>query len=82
LSGIQTFWVASGTNSNTNRNVTVDCGGSTSRVLGGGALVTNGNSTVAITASYPASDTSWSASASEVDALAASWTLTAFVICV
>ena len=71
----------SSANDNTSpKTVTVTCPGGT-KVLGGGGLATNNSSgTVALTASYPSSDTVWTVTA-ERQSGSGNWTLVASVIC-
>jgi hypothetical protein len=76
--------IFSSTSSNTSmspKTVTVNCGGGTNRLLGGGAFVSNPGNAVALTASYPASTTSWTASAFETKNYGSSWSITAYALC-
>jgi hypothetical protein len=70
----------SASNSNSTRTVTVSCNAG-EKVLGGGAYVTNPQNAVALTASYPASATSWTAEAVETDSAGGNWSITAYAIC-
>ena len=80
-SGLQTVFTTSPINSTTTRTLTATCP-SGKTALGGGVAVTPASATeVAITASYLANSTTWTASAQEVNAQIASWGLNVVVIC-
>jgi hypothetical protein len=80
-SGLQTVFTTSAINSTTTRTLTATCP-SGKTALGGGVAVTPATATeVAITANYLANSTTWTASAQEVNAQAASWGLNVVVIC-
>jgi hypothetical protein len=80
-SGLQTVFTTSAINSTTTRTLTATCP-SGKTALGGGVAVTPTTATeVAITASYLANSTTWTASAQEVNLLASSWGLNVVVIC-
>ena len=80
-SGLQTVFTTSAINSTTTRTLTATCP-SGKTALGGGVAVTPTTATeVAITASYLANSTTWTASAQEVNLQASSWGLNVVVIC-
>ena len=80
-SGLQTVFTTSAINSTTTRTLTATCP-SGKTALGGGVAVTPATATeVAITASYLANSTTWTASAQEVNAQAVNWGLNVVVIC-
>ena len=80
-SGLQTVFTTSAINSTTTRTLTATCP-SGKTALGGGVAVTPTTATeVAITASYLANSTTWTASAQEVNAQAVSWGLNVVVVC-
>jgi len=80
-SGLQTVFTTSAINSTTTRTLTATCP-SGKTALGGGVAVTPTTATeVAITASYLANSTTWTASAQEVNAQAVNWGLNVVVIC-
>ncbi|MBA3384847.1 MAG: hypothetical protein H0T20_09370 [Actinobacteria bacterium] len=80
-SGLQTVFTTSPINSSTTRTLTATCP-SGKVALGGGVAVTPTTATeVAITASYLANSTTWTASAQEVNTQAVSWGLNVVVIC-
>jgi hypothetical protein len=80
-SGLQTIFTTSAINSTTTRTLTATCP-SGKVALGGGVAVTPATATeVAITASYLANSTTWTASAQEVNAQAVSWGLNVVVVC-
>ena len=80
-SGLQTVFTTSAINSTATRTLTASCP-SGKTALGGGVSVTPTTaSEVAITTSYLANATTWTASAQEVNAQAASWALNVVVIC-
>jgi hypothetical protein len=80
-SGLQTVFTTSAINSTATRTLTATCP-SGKTALGGGVAVTPTTATeVAITASYLANSTTWTASAQEVNAQAVSWGLNVVVIC-
>jgi hypothetical protein len=80
-SGLQTVFTTSAINSTTTRTLTATCP-SGKTALGGGVAVTPATATeVAITASYLANSTTWTASAQEVNAQAVTWGLNVVVIC-
>ncbi|HJS71542.1 MAG TPA: hypothetical protein VJ858_02360, partial [Acidimicrobiia bacterium] len=49
--------------------------------VGGGGRVTGAADEVAITASYPVSDTQWKVEAFEINNTNKTWTLSAYVVC-
>lgn len=80
-SGLQTVFTTSPINSSTTRTLTATCP-SGKVALGGGVAVTPTTATeVAITASYLANSTTWTASAQEVNTQAVNWGLNVVVIC-
>ena len=80
-SGLQTVFTTSAVNSTATRTLTAACP-SGKTALGGGVSVTPSTaSEVAITASYLANATTWTASAHEVNAQVANWGLNVVVIC-
>ena len=80
-SGLQTVFTTSAINSTTTRTLTATCP-SGKTALGGGVAVTPATATeVAITASYLANSTTWTASAQEVNTQAVNWGLNVVVIC-
>ena len=80
-SGLQTVFTTSAINSTATRTLTASCP-SGKTALGGGVAVTPVTaSEVAITTSYLANATTWTASAQEVNAQAAGWGLNVVVIC-
>lgn len=80
-SGLQTVFTTSAINSSPTRTLTATCP-SGKTALGGGVAVTPATaSEVAVTASYLANSTTWTASAHEINLQAASWGLNVVVIC-
>lgn len=82
MPAIAIFTSTSASNSTSPKSVTATCGGATTRAVGGGAIVTNPGTPVALTASYPASNAIWTVSAVETNHYSPSWSITAYVICV
>jgi hypothetical protein len=81
LSGLQSVYATGPANSNTTRTLTAACP-SGKQAVGGGATILPANvADVALTSSYLANPTTWTASAEEADATAAGWSLNAVVIC-
>jgi hypothetical protein len=60
------------------KSISVDCPG-TKTLLGGGGLTNNADAY--LYASYPTDSNTWTVSAGEDTNLAASWTVTAWVVC-
>jgi hypothetical protein len=80
-SGLQTVFTTSAVNSDTTRTLTASCPSGKVAIGGGVAVTPSSASEVAITASYLANATTWTASAQEVNAQTASWGLNVVVIC-
>jgi hypothetical protein len=80
LSGLERVEATSATNSTPGRTAAMACPAG-KRLLGGGARVNPVLPQVAITSSYPGDDNTYQASAREVTATGANWSLTAFAIC-
>lgn len=53
------------------------------KAVGGGGIVTRtgGSGYAALTASYPSSDTEWSASGVRAGSTSTTWTIEAYVVC-
>ena len=80
-SGLQTVFTTSAINSTATRTLTATCPSGKTALGGGVAVTPTTASEVAITASYLANSTTWTASAQEVNAQVASWGLNVVVIC-
>ena len=80
-SGLQTVFATSAINSTATRTLTASCPSGKTALGGGVAVTPTTASEVAITASYLANSTTWTASAQEVNAQAASWGLNVVVVC-
>jgi hypothetical protein len=80
-SGLQTVFTTSAINSTATRTLTATCPSGKTALGGGVAVTPTTASEVAITTSYLANSTTWTASAQEVNAQAASWGLNVVVIC-
>ena len=81
-SGLQTVFTTSAINSTATRTLTATCPSGKTALGGGVAVTPTTASEVAITASYLANSTTWTASAQEVNAQIANWGLNVVVICV
>ena len=80
-SGLQTVFTTSAINSTATRTLTATCPSGKTALGGGVAVTPTTASEVAITASYLANSTTWTASAQEVNAQVANWGLNVVVIC-
>ena len=80
-SGLQSVFTTSAINSTATRTLTAACPSGKTALGGGVAVTPTTASEVAITASYLANSTTWTASAQEVNAQAANWGLNVVVIC-
>jgi hypothetical protein len=80
-SGLQSVFTTSPINSTATRTLTAACPSGKTALGGGVAVTPTTASEVAITTSYLANATTWTASAHEVNAQAASWGLNVVVIC-
>ena len=80
-SGLQTVFTTSAINSTATRTLTATCPSGKTALGGGVAVTPTTASEVAITASYLANSTTWTASAQEVNAQIANWGLNVVVIC-
>lgn len=81
LSGLQAVYSTGAASSATTRTQTAACP-SGKQALGGGATILPANTVdVGLTTSYLANPTTWTATAQELDATAAGWSLNAVVIC-
>ena len=80
VSGLERVDATSATNSTPGRTAAMACPAG-KRLLGGGARVNPALPQVAITSSYPGDDNTYQASAREVNATGANWSLTVFAIC-
>ena len=80
VSGLERVDATSATNSTPGRTASMACAAG-KRLLGGGARVNPALPQVAITSSYPGDDNTYQASAREVNATGANWSLTVFAIC-
>jgi hypothetical protein len=81
LSGLQTVLANTASNTTNTKTVTAGCP-SGKQAVGGGATVSPTNAAdVAITSSFLANSTTWTAAAAELDVIAGNWSLTAVVIC-
>ena len=80
-SGLQTVFTTSPINSTATRTLTATCPSGKTALGGGVAVTPTTASEVAITASYLANSTTWTASAQEVNAQIANWGLNVVVIC-
>ena len=80
VSGLERVDATSATNSTPGRTAAMACPAG-KRLLGGGARVNPVLPQVAITSSYPGDDNTYQASAREVTATGANWSLTVFAIC-
>lgn len=78
MSGWQRVSATSSSNSS-NKSQTIDCPAGKKLLGGGGSISLSGN--VAITASNPVDDDTWSVTAAEVNTENSSWTVTAYAIC-
>ena len=80
-SGLQTVFTTSAINSTATRTLTASCPSGKTALGGGVAVTPTTASEVAITTSYLANSTTWTASAQEVNAQVANWGLNVVVIC-
>lgn len=81
LSGLQAVYATGAASSSATRTLTATCP-SGKQAVGGGATILPANvADVALTSSYLANPTTWTASGAETDATAAGWSLNAVVIC-
>ena len=80
VSGLERVDATTATNSTPGRTASMACAAG-KRLLGGGARVNPALPQVAITSSYPGDDNTYQASAREVTATGANWSLTAYAIC-
>ena len=80
-SGLQTVFTTSPINSTATRTLTATCPSGKTALGGGVAVTPTTASEVAITASYLANSTTWTASAQEVNAQIANWGLNVVVVC-
>ena len=80
-SGLQSVFTTSAINSTATRTLTAACPSGKTALGGGVAVTPTTASEVAITASYLANATTWTASAHEVNAQVANWGLNVVVIC-
>lgn len=81
LTGLERRGNSSVSDSTSDKTVQVACPSGT-RALSGGGAVQGASGSAVLRASYPSNTlTSWFVSASEVNPTAASWSLTAFVVC-
>jgi hypothetical protein len=81
LSGLETVLANTASNTTNTKTVTAGCP-SGKQAVGGGAAVSPTNAAdVAITSSYLANSTTWTAAAAELDVTTGTWSLNAVVIC-
>jgi hypothetical protein len=81
MSALQTVFTTSAINSTTTRSQTAACPAGKIAVGGGVSVGPATTPAVAVTSSYLASPTTWTASAREVTATGASWGLNVVVVC-
>ena len=80
LSGVENVTAESVSNSTSSKAMDVACPAG-KRLIGGGARLYNGGSFVAVDESYPLNDTTWRATAYEVNPTGANWSVRVFAIC-
>ena len=81
LSGLQTVSANTGSNTTNAKTLTAVCP-SAKQAVGGGAWISPTNAAdVAISSSYLANSTTWTAAAAELDVTGGNWSLNAVVIC-
>ena len=86
MSALELVTATSASDSTTPKTQTVSCPGGKKALGGGGSIIVSGgpNTDLAIQASQPSGGsppTVWSVTGVETDAVAANWSVTAFVIC-
>jgi hypothetical protein len=81
VSGLQKVFETGVINSVATRSLTAACPAGKIAIGGGAAIVPANQADVAISASYLQNETTWRASARELDSVGANWSLNAVVIC-
>ena len=81
VSGLQKVFETGAINSTATRSLTATCPAGKLAIGGGAAVVPTNQAEVALTASYLQSDTTWRASARELDDVGANWSINIVVIC-
>jgi hypothetical protein len=81
LSGLQTVSANTGSNTTNTKTLTAECPSGKLAVGGGASIAPTNAPDVAITSSYLANSTTWTAAAAELDVTSGSWSLNAVVIC-
>jgi hypothetical protein len=81
VSGLQKVFETGAINSSATRSLTATCPAGKQAIGGGAAVVPANQAEVALTASYLQNETTWRASARELDDIGANWSLNAVVIC-
>jgi hypothetical protein len=81
VSGLQAVYATGAVNSTATRTLTAACPTGKQALGGGATIAPAGTPEVAIVTSYLANSTTWTATAQELDATPASWSLNTVVIC-
>jgi hypothetical protein len=81
VSGLQKVFTTGASSSGAVRSLTATCPAGKEAIGGGGIVLPANQVDIALTGSYPVTQTTWRATARELDETGANWSLNAVVIC-